>query len=72
MTRAAFRGAEAFKTVKKIPIMGGDLIIQEGMVMELEPNACKGMNRVNIGGTVIVTKNGCEELNKLASKLRVK
>jgi len=69
---SCFPGAEAFKTVKKIPIMGGDLVIQEGMVMELEPNACKGMNRVNIGGTVIVTKNGCEELNKLASKLRVK
>jgi hypothetical protein len=29
------------------------------------------MNRVNIGGTVIVTKNGVEELNKLASKMRV-
>jgi antitoxin (DNA-binding transcriptional repressor) of toxin-antitoxin stability system len=41
------------------------------MVMELEPNASKGMNRVNIGGTVIVTKNGVEELNKLASKMRV-
>lgn len=64
-------GAGLFKSVKTVPIVGGDLIIREGMVMELEPNACKGMNRVNIGGTVIVTKNGVEELNKLASKMRV-
>jgi Xaa-Pro aminopeptidase len=60
-----------FKGVKTIPVGGGDLVIKEGMVMELEPNASKGMNRVNIGGTVIVTKNGVEELNKLASKMRV-
>jgi Xaa-Pro aminopeptidase len=65
-------GAGAFKTVNTTPILGGDLVIKEGMVMELEPNACKGMNRVNIGGTVIVTKNGAEELNKLAAKMRVK
>ena len=64
-------GAGTFKGLKTIPVVGGNLIIQEGMVMELEPNACKGMNRVNIGGTVIVTKNGVEELNKLASKMRV-
>jgi Xaa-Pro aminopeptidase len=65
-------GAGMFKTVKTVPVVGGDLVIKEGMVMELEPNACKGMNRVNIGGTVIVTKNGAEELNKLAAKMRVK
>jgi Xaa-Pro aminopeptidase len=64
-------GAGMFKGVKTIPVGGGDLVIKEGMVMELEPNASKGMNRVNIGGTVIVTKNGVEELNKLASKMRV-
>jgi hypothetical protein len=27
-----------------------------------EPNACIGHHRVNIGGTVIVTATGCEEL----------
>ena len=27
------------------------------------PNACLGHHRVNIGGTVIVTASGCEELN---------
>jgi Xaa-Pro aminopeptidase len=64
-------GAGSFKGLKTTPVLGGDLVVREGMVMELEPNACKGMNRVNIGGTVIVTKSGVEELNKLASKMRV-
>lgn len=39
--------------------------IQEGMVFAFEPNACIGFNRVNIGGTVVVTKDGCEELNHI-------
>ena len=38
--------------------MGGDLVIQAGMVFELEPNACKGKQRTNIGGTVIVRQDG--------------
>jgi Xaa-Pro aminopeptidase len=40
-------------------------VMQEGMVLAFEPNACLGNNRVNIGGTVIVTKTGCEELNHI-------
>ena len=37
--------------------------VQPGMVFAFEPNACIGDHRVNIGGTVIVTATGCEELN---------
>jgi Xaa-Pro dipeptidase len=40
-------------------------ILQPGMVFAFEPNACIGMHRVNIGGTVIVTATGCEELNHI-------
>jgi Xaa-Pro aminopeptidase len=40
-------------------------ILQPGMVFALEPNACIGSHRVNIGGTVIVTATGCEELNHI-------
>ena len=42
-----------------------DATLQEGMVFAFEPNACLGHHRVNIGGTVIVTATGCEELNHI-------
>lgn len=40
-----------------------DAVLEAGMVFAFEPNACSGRNRVNIGGTVVVTESGCEELN---------
>jgi Xaa-Pro dipeptidase len=40
-------------------------ILQPGMVFAFEPNACIGTHRVNIGGTVIVTATGSEELNHI-------
>ena len=40
-------------------------ILEPGMVFAFEPNACIGNHRVNIGGTVIVTATGCEELNHI-------
>ena len=40
-------------------------VIEAGMVFAFEPNACLGHHRVNIGGTVIVTATGCEELNEI-------
>jgi len=48
-----------------------DLIIKPGMVFELEPNACRGKHRVITGGTVVVSDDGAEELNKLATAMRV-
>jgi Xaa-Pro aminopeptidase len=42
-------------------------VLQPGMVLAFEPNACIGHHRVNIGGTVIVTATGCEELNHIAT-----
>jgi Xaa-Pro aminopeptidase len=43
--------------------------IQEGMVFAFEPNACLNHHRVNIGGTVVVTKDGCVELNQIPCKV---
>jgi Xaa-Pro aminopeptidase len=46
-----------------------DVPLQAGMVLALEPNACQGDHRVNIGGTIILTQNGCEELNQIPTRL---
>ena len=44
-------------------------VIEAGMVFAFEPNACLGEHRVNIGGTVLVTANGCEALNDLPTRV---
>ena len=44
-------------------------VLQPGMVFAFEPNACLGEHRVNIGGTVIVTPAGCEELNRIPTEV---
>jgi len=44
-------------------------VLQAGMVFAFEPNACIGHHRVNIGGTVIVTDEGCEELNTIPTRV---
>ena len=51
-------------------IRRGELVLQEGMGLELEPNACLGMVRVNIGAGVLVTSHGAEELNSLATRVQ--
>ncbi len=45
------------------------LVMQPGMTWAFEPNACSGTHRVNLGGTVIVTDSGCEEINKLPTNV---
>jgi Xaa-Pro aminopeptidase len=48
-----------------------DLVLKPSMIFEVQPNICRDHRRVNIGGTVIVTEDGVEELNKPASEMRV-
>jgi Xaa-Pro dipeptidase len=48
-----------------------DLIVEAGMVFELEPNAQRGKHRVNIGGTVVVTESGVEELNHVPTNMQI-
>ncbi len=50
-------------------IRRGDLVLAAGMGLELEPNACLGMKRVNLGGAVVVTEAGGEELNQLPTRV---
>ena len=69
---------EQLKGTREEPIEGaarpgirrGELVLKEGMSLELEPNACLGMVRVNIGAGVLVTSRGAEELNSLATRVR--
>jgi len=41
------------------------------MVFVLEPEAGRNRRRVKIGGALIVTQNGVEELNKVPTEMRV-
>jgi Xaa-Pro dipeptidase len=50
-------------------VIGGDLVMRPGMVFAFEPNACIDTHRVNVGGGVIVTEEGCEELNALPTRV---
>ncbi|MBI2829964.1 MAG: aminopeptidase P family protein [Chloroflexi bacterium] len=52
-------------------IRGAEVVLKPGMVFELEPNACLGTHRINIGGTVLVTENEPEELNHLPNWMQV-
>jgi Xaa-Pro dipeptidase len=48
-------------------------VLKPGMVLAFEPNACLSNanthHRVNIGGTVIITENGCEALNRIPTRV---
>jgi Xaa-Pro aminopeptidase len=48
-----------------------DLVIKEGMVFEFEPNGCFGATYMDIGGNVLVTASGCEELNTIPTRVVV-
>lgn len=61
---------EAIEGAARPGIRRGELVLQEGMGLELEPNACLGMVRVNIGAGVIVTSAGAEELNTLPTRVQ--
>ena len=60
-----------YKGKRSRPLTGGDVIIQPGMCFAMEPNACRGKRRVNIGGTVIVTEDDVETLNTLANEMQI-
>ncbi|MBI4443551.1 MAG: aminopeptidase P family protein [Acidobacteria bacterium] len=57
-----------------LPVRGVDapnLVLQPGMTLAFETNSSSKRNRINIGGTVVVTRDGCEELNRLANYLYI-
>ena len=53
------------------PVRGVDTTVRVGQVFELEPNAMRGKNRVNLGGAVLVTEKGAVELNSLPTRMRI-
>jgi Xaa-Pro aminopeptidase len=61
---------EAIEGHARPGIRRGELVLKEGMGLEIEPNACLGMVRVNIGAGVLVTSRGAEELNELPTRVR--
>lgn len=64
-------GIKGYKGARSIPLAEPDLVIKAGTVWELEPNACIGKHRVNIGGTVIVTEKGAVGLNVVPTEMHV-
>lgn len=60
----------AFKHVQELGGTGLDVVLEPGMAIQLEPNAAFGRQQVNIGGNVLVTESGCEELNALPTRMR--
>jgi Xaa-Pro aminopeptidase len=61
---------EAIEGTARPGIRRGELVLKEGMGLEIEPNACLGLVRVNIGASVLVTSRGAEELNELPTRVR--
>ncbi|GMA24118.1 putative peptidase [Luteimicrobium album] len=49
----------------------GDIELAPGMAFAFEPNAIRGHRRICIGGTVMLTEDGIEELNTLAKTVHV-
>ena len=73
VNRAQLAGTdEAWIEAQGAGIRRGELVLVPGMALELEPNACIGSRRVNIGAAVIVTATGAEELNRLPTRVHHK
>jgi Xaa-Pro aminopeptidase len=68
-TQLAGTGEGAIEGQITAGIRRGDLVVEPGMGLELEPNACLGTRRVNIGTGVVVTANGGEALNQLPTRV---
>ncbi|MBI4322411.1 MAG: M24 family metallopeptidase [Chloroflexi bacterium] len=67
-------GIDGYKGMHSLSITRptrGDMLVEPNTLYELEPNVCLGSHRVNIGGTVIVTGEGIEELNKISARMHV-
>lgn len=60
---------EAVEGRQRPGVRRGELVLREGMGLELEPNACIGMLRVNIGAGVLVGSEGAIGLNDLPTRV---
>ena len=64
-------GIKEYGHIPEIPIRHGEVVLKPGMLIELEPNPGRGRHRVVVGGTVLVTENGAEELNKICTEMMI-
>jgi Xaa-Pro aminopeptidase len=60
---------DAYVGVTLNPSLRPELVLAPGMVFAFEPNCVIGRRRVNLGGTVVLTDDGCRELNELPKQL---
>jgi len=51
------------------PGAGADLELHPGIVFAVQPNCVFGRRRMNLGGTVVTTEDGVEELNEIPNDL---
>lgn len=70
LSAADVPGLAAYGVVGSVATVGAGLVLEPGMSFALEPNCVLGRRRVNVGGTVIVTGDSCEELNRLPCDLQ--
>lgn len=64
----------ALAQLDRLPIgvgLDGDFTIEVGHAFAFEPNALRDGQRVCVGGTVLLTENGPEELNDIPNRLNV-
>ena len=64
-------GILEYKGIQGRKTRGADVVLKPGTTFSMQPNACRGRHRVNIGGTVMLTESGVEELNKLPTFMQV-
>ncbi|TGD88224.1 hypothetical protein BayCH28_10700 [Mycolicibacterium sp. CH28] len=58
-----------YGNVVRIPSVGRDTLLRQGMVFAFEPNCVIGRRLVNLGGTVVVGPGGAIELNRNTTTL---
>ncbi len=61
--------AKRYGNVGRLPNPGRDIVLQAGMCFAFEPNCAFGNHLANIGGTVVVGKDGGVELNENSTRL---
>lgn len=61
--------AARYPALKRLPTVGRDVPLQEGMCFAFEPNCAFGRHMANIGGTVLVGAAAGVELNDNSTRL---
>jgi len=61
---------EGYPVPETVPA-DGDFELRAGVTFALQPAALAGVRQVCVGGAVLVTDDGCEELNSLATRSHV-